>query len=168
MRLEPLADGLLPVVEAWLADEANSRWLDFGAGVQRLGSGALKIMAQREVHCLRVFWADGASEPSGLVALGNIARRFRTATVWYVLGDKRQAGRGHTTRAVGCLLDVAFGPLALEAVNAWAVESNTASIRVLTANGFRPIGRQRRCHVIDGRVADRLLFDRLASEPRGA
>ena len=30
--------------------------------------------------------------------------------------------------------------------------------------GFKFIGRQRRCHVVDGRVCDRLWFDLLASE----
>ena len=30
--------------------------------------------------------------------------------------------------------------------------------------GFRYIGRQRQCHVIDGRAYDRLLFDLLAEE----
>lgn len=164
MRLEPLDNGLLHVVEAWLADEANHRWLDFGGGVQRLGAGALKVMAQRDLHVLRVFWAEGAPEPSGLVALSNVTRRFGTATLWYVLGDKAQGGRGHTTRAVDALLGLAFGPLGLRAVNAWAVEGNAASIRVLLANGFQPIGRQRRCHVLDGRVCDRLLFDRLPGE----
>jgi RimJ/RimL family protein N-acetyltransferase len=165
MRLEPVDNDLLAVVDGWLADEANHRWLDFGAGVQRLGAGALKIMSQRDIHVLRVYWADGATVPTGLVALSNIARRFGTATLWYVLGDKRQGGRGVTTQAVGQILDLAFGPLALEAVNAWAVETNVASVRVLTANGFRLIGRQRRCHVVEGCARDRLLFDRLATEP---
>jgi RimJ/RimL family protein N-acetyltransferase len=167
MRLEPI-DDRLTLVEAWLGDEANHQWLDFGAGVQRLTEGALKIMAQRDLHVLRLFRADGATVPSGLVALSNIAPRFGTATLWYVLGDKQQAGRGATTEAVGALLDLAFGPLGLGAVNAWAVEGNVASIRVLQHNGFRLIGRQRRCHVIDGRPCDRLLFDRLALEPEVA
>jgi RimJ/RimL family protein N-acetyltransferase len=29
---------------------------------------------------------------------------------------------------------------------------------------FRPIGRQRRCHVIDGKAYDRLWYDLLPSE----
>ena len=51
--------------------------------------------------------------------------------------------------------------------NAWAADGNTGSIRILERNGFRPIGRQRMCHVIGGRQVDRLLFDLLTSEWKG-
>jgi len=81
-----------------------------------------------------------------------------------VLGDKTYAGRGYTSRAVGQLLTLGFTTLGLETVSAWAVEDNAASIQVLVRNGFLAIGRQRQCHVIDGRPRDRLLFDLLASE----
>jgi len=39
------------------------------------------------------------------------------------------------------------------------VESNEPSIKVLTRKPFPIVGRQRRCHWIDGRPFDRLLFD---------
>jgi RimJ/RimL family protein N-acetyltransferase len=163
MRLETLDGVDVGRVAAWLGDEQNSRWLDFGAGVQHLDAAALKIMAQRPVHALRVFAADDG-EPIGLVALSNVSRRFGTATLWYVLGDKRYGGRGYTTRSVAGMLTFGFRTLGLGAVNAWAVEANTPSLRVLAHNRFRLIGRQRRCHVVDGHVCDRLLFDVLASE----
>jgi RimJ/RimL family protein N-acetyltransferase len=163
MRLETLEAPDLARAGAWLSDEQNSRWLDFGGGAQHLDAAALRIMTQRPLHALRLFTADDG-EPIGLVALSNVAPRFGTATLWYVLGDKRYGGRGYTTRAVAGMLTLGFGTLGLRAVNAWAVEANTPSVRVLVRNRFRPIGRQRRCHVVDGRVCDRLLFDVLASE----
>jgi RimJ/RimL family protein N-acetyltransferase len=49
-------------------------------------------------------------------------------------------------------------------VSAWTVEINVAAQRVLERLHFRPIGRQRQCHVIDGQPYDRLLFDLLPSE----
>ena len=36
--------------------------------------------------------------------------------------------------------------------------------RRASACNFKPIGRQRQCHYIDGRAYDRLWFDLLASE----
>lgn len=168
MRLLPLDDATIELAAAWLAEKANYRWLDFGGGQQILSRAALKIMTQRDLHMLRTFTADGDDAPIGLVALSNVAPNFHTATLWYVLGDKRFAGQGLTSRAVSLLLTHAFHGLGLQAVNAWAVEGNAPSIRVLTRNHFRLIGRQRRCHVIDGRPADRLLFDLLASEHRVA
>jgi RimJ/RimL family protein N-acetyltransferase len=166
MRLLLFDDVLLDLAAAWLAEKANYQWLDFGGGRQVLGRASLKIMTQRDLHVLRAFTADNDETPIGLVALSDVAHAFHTGTLWYVLGDKRFAGQGFTSRAVSLLLTHAFHTLGLQAVNAWAVEGNVPSIRVLTRNRFRLIGRQRRCHVIDGRPADRLLFDLLASEHR--
>jgi len=60
---------------------------------------------------------------------------------------------------------VAFQELGLHSVNTWTVEHN-ASRRGAERLGFRFIGRQRQCHLIDGQPYDRLLFDLLASEHR--
>lgn len=164
MQLRELdADGVTLASE-WLADERNARWLDFGGDVQRLSAVSLRMMTQRGIHCLRLFTADASDEPIGIVGLSDVGKVFRTARLWYVLGDKRCAGRGCASRAVRQMLDHGFGPLELESINAWAVRENAPSIRVLEKNHFRPIGVQRRCHWLDGRHADRLLFDLLSTE----
>jgi RimJ/RimL family protein N-acetyltransferase len=124
-------------------------------------------MSKRDIHCLRLFTSNENHHPIGIVALSNIASEFGSATLWYVLGDKSQAGKGYTSRAVGAMLRHAFGELGLESVNAWAVTANEASRRVLEKNGFRPIGRQRCCHKIDGELRDRVLYDILAKEHHG-
>ncbi len=150
-----------------MAQKGNWQWLDFGNGQQILTSITLKIMAQRDAHFLRLFAPDSTLAPIGLVGLSNINRTFRTAMLWYVLGDKDYTGQGWTTRAVSASLSCGFNELGLRAVNAWAVEQNIPSLRVLERNNFRLIGRQRQCHYIDGRSCDRLLFDILASEHKG-
>jgi len=155
---------MIALAAEWLAQKANVQWLDFGNGNQILTPISLKIMTQRDTHLLRAFTSDSDDTPIGMVALSSISHHFHTATLWYVLGDKCYAGQGYTTRAVSQLLTYAFTVQGLQAINAWVVEHNEPSIRVLTRNHFRLIGRQRRCHVIDGRPADRLLFDLLASE----
>jgi RimJ/RimL family protein N-acetyltransferase len=63
------------------------------------------------------------------------------------------------------LLTLAFHELGLHAVNTWIVDRNP-SVRSLERLNFRFVGRQRQCHMIDGRPYDRLLFDLLASEHR--
>jgi RimJ/RimL family protein N-acetyltransferase len=107
---------------------------------------------------------DSDDTPIGLVALSNIARNFQTALLWYVLGDKSYRGQGYTTRAVSEMLTLGFTELALQTVNAWTLESNQPSIKVLTRNHFQLVGRQRRCHRIDGHAFDRLLFDVLRTD----
>ena len=167
MKLLPLdSPELLELVGHWLGKEENAKWLDFGNGVQAPTPAMLRIMTQRGLHVLRVYTGGVDEAPAGVVGLSNVDRRFKTATAWAVLGNKRYGGC--TTAAVSELLSVGFDELGLTAVNAWTVEINVAARRVLEQLGFQPIGRQRHCHVIDGRAYDRLLFDLLASEHRAA
>ena len=167
MRLLPVDSKNLPLVTDWLLEEENWKWLDFGSGVQRLAPAAVALMARRDTHVLKVFTA-GNDQPAGLVALSNIALEFRTAMLWYLLGDKSHSGKGLTSHAVREILDLGFGELALASIWAWVAEPNRASLRVLEKNGFRKIGRQRHCHVVGGELCDRILFDIVCGEHRQA
>lgn len=169
MHLLPLAaPEQANLVAGWLADKRNCEWLDFGNGVQSPGAASLWIMSQKDSHALRLFTADDGEAPIGVVGLSNVDRRFGTATVWIALGERRFSARGYAHRAGMAMLDYAFGPLGLRAVNAWAVDCNHASLRLMRRLNFRPIGRQRQCHCIGGEVHDRLWFDLLAAEHAGA
>jgi RimJ/RimL family protein N-acetyltransferase len=153
----------LALVAEWLARKENHQWLDFGDGRQVVGAAWLKIAMQRGSLVLRVFTCDERDVPIGVVGLSGVNRDFRTATLWIVLGDKSHAGRGYATRAVSAMLTLGFEELGLHSINTWIVEHNP-SIRVAERVKFRPFGRQRQCHFIDGRPYDRLWFDLLASE----
>lgn len=165
--IAPVETRDLPRVAEWLSRKANYQWLHFGPGRQTLDEVSLKFMLQRDLHLLRTFGPGHLDEPVGLVALSDLDRDFGTAALWYVLGDKRFGGRGHTTRAAARLLHGAFEELELESVYAWTVETNRPSRRLLARLGFRRAGRRRRCHRIDGVVYDRLLYDLLADEFEG-
>ena len=110
-----------------------------------------------------MFTSDDDQTPIGIVGLTNVDRIFRTARIWVVVGDKSFGARGHATRAASKLLTYAFRELNLRVVNTWIVEHNP-SRRIAERLGFALVGRQRQCHVIDGRAYDRLWFDILASE----
>jgi RimJ/RimL family protein N-acetyltransferase len=153
---------LLRLVASWLNDKENSQWLDFGDGRQSVGPEWLKIATQRGSLALRIFCAEDGT-PIGVTALSNINPHFKTANYWVVLGDKRFAGRGYASRATSLMLTVGFGELGLRSINTWIVEHNP-SVAVARNVRFKPVGRQRQCHVIDGRTYDRLWFDMLASE----
>jgi RimJ/RimL family protein N-acetyltransferase len=163
MKLLPLdSPELIQLVAGWLGKYENSKWLDFGNGVQMVNPVTLKIMTQRDIHVFRVHTGDDGDVPVGVVGLTNVDRTFKTATLWAVLGNKRYGGC--TTQAASKMLTLGFTELGLQAVNAWTVETNNAGRRGLERLGFRYIGRQRQCHYIDGRPYDRLLFDLLATE----
>lgn len=163
MTLEPLdTPGRLRLAAGWISEKENAQWLDFGEGRQTLSPEWLKIAIQRGTQAVRLFTSD-EGRPIGVVGLGSINRDFRTANLWVVLGDKSVAGRGYASRAVSAMLTIGFRELGLHAINTWIVEHNP-SVRVAARVKFRPMGRQRQCHYIDGRVYDRLWYDLLASE----
>ncbi len=164
MRLLPLEPATIPLAAEWLAYKENYQWLEFGHGVQCLTAPMLALMKSRDLHLLRLYTPDNDDTPIGIVALSDITRLHQTATLWYVLGDKRFGGRSYTTRAVASMLTLGFAEHRLRVVQAWAVEANAPSITVLERNGFKLVGRLRQCHEIDGRPYDKLLFDLLRSE----
>jgi RimJ/RimL family protein N-acetyltransferase len=166
MKLVPLyAPKVLELAAGWLAQKENYQWLDFGNGTRIISPTLLKVMVQRETHYLRAYTSNRADTPIGLVGLNSINSEFKTATFWGLSGDKSFANRGYSTYASSRLMSIAFGELGLVSVNTWAVEHNP-SIRTIERLGFRRVGRQRRCHWIDERPYDRLLFDLLAEEHR--
>ena len=155
---------LITLAGGWLSAPANAKWLDFGNGVQRVTPVMLKIMTQRDIHCLRVYTADDEETPAGVAGLSNIDRNFKTASVWCVLGNKQYGGC--SARAVSKMLTIAFTELGLAAVSAWTVEINKGGRGVIDRLPFTSIGRLRKCHYIDGKAYDRLLYDMLACEHR--
>jgi ribosomal-protein-alanine N-acetyltransferase len=166
MKLLPLgAPGAFDLAADWLARKENYQWLEFGSGNQRVTSAALRIMAQRDSHFLRVYTSDADDTPIGICGLSSINRGVGSATFWGASGDKSFRCRGFGTRAGSKFLTLAFRELGLQTINTWIVERNS-SLRLIERLGFRFVGRQRHCHQIDGRTYDRLLFDLLASEHR--
>jgi len=163
MKLLPLdSPELIELVAGWLAKPDNYKWLDFGNGVQTLTPVTLKIMTQREIQVIRAYTADHQDVPVGVVGLTNVDRKFKTASLWAVLGNKRYGGC--TTEACSKMLTLGFTELGLQGINAWTLETNRPAQSVLDRLHFRYIGRQRQCHCIDGRWFDRLLYDLLATE----
>jgi RimJ/RimL family protein N-acetyltransferase len=166
MKLLPLdRSDIFDLAADWLAQKENYQWLDFGSGKQIVTPPLLKVMVQRGAHFLRAYTSDRDDVPIGIVGLNKVDRVFKTATFWGVSGEKSFRNRGYSTIASSKLLTLAFQDLGLHVINTWAVEHNP-SLRTIERLGFRFIGRQRRCHRIDGQLFDRLLFDLLASEHR--
>src|SRR5215510_1660674 len=163
LRLDTPA--IVELAAGWLALKENYQWLDFGDGRQLVTPALLKIMAQREVHFMRVYTGDRDDVPIGIVGLNSVNRVFGSATLWAVAGEKSFSNRGYVSLASSKLLTLAFRDLGLRTINTWIVEGNP-SVRSLQRLNFRFIGKQRQCHLVDGLPRDRLLFDLLVSEHR--
>ncbi|GAB3977701.1 GNAT family N-acetyltransferase [Plantactinospora veratri] len=97
----------------------------------------------------------------GTVTLSAILRGpAQSANLGYWVAESVN-GRGVATRAVGLILDVAFGELDLHQVMAGTLLHNTGSQRVLGRNGFDRIGVAREHVEIAGKWQDHILFQRL-------
>jgi len=164
MKLLPLdTPELLEQAAQWLAQKENYQWLDFGNGRQLLSPALLKIMTQAETRLIRIYTSGKDENPIGIVGLNDVARSFKTATLWAIAGERSFPTRGSASFAASKLLTLAFSDLGLHTVSTWVVEHNPW-LRTVERLNFRFIGRQRQCHFIDGRPYDRLLFDLLAEE----
>jgi len=155
----------LNLAAGWLAQKENYQWLDFGGGRQVVTPALLKIMAQRDTHFIRMYTSDRDDAPIGIGGLNNVDRVNKTATFWGLSGDKSFRSRGYATLAASMFLSLAFRELGLHSVNTWVVDHNS-SLRIGERLNYNFVGRLRQCHLIDGRLHDRLLFDLLASEHR--
>lgn len=164
LDIRPATPDDLELIARWLADPPIATWLDFDPGRDNPSALALNVANTRGTDALFTFSPDRHAPRVGVVGLNNIHQRFRTAMLWYALGDARYSRQGLTTHAAAAVLRTAFEELKLEAIDAWTVAHNHASVRILQKLGFSLIGRQRRCHCIDGSRCDRLLFDILSSE----
>jgi [ribosomal protein S5]-alanine N-acetyltransferase len=86
---------------------------------------------------------------------------FRSGNLGYWVAQ-RLNGRGWATRAVGEAVEIAFGELDLQRLEAGKLVDNVASQRVLEKNGFEGIGLARRYFQIAGEWRDHFLYQRTA------
>jgi ribosomal-protein-alanine N-acetyltransferase len=102
------------------------------------------------------------SRIAGAVTMSNIVYGpFQSATLGYWVAE-RLSGRGVATRAVGEVIEIAFGELGLHRLEAATLVDNLPSQRVLEKNGFELIGLARRYLQVAGEWRDHLLFQRTA------
>jgi ribosomal-protein-alanine N-acetyltransferase len=109
-----------------------------------------------------VIVADGTV--AGVVQLSNVVvDSLASAMVGYWLAADR-GGRGLATRAVGELVDHAFGDLGLHRVEAGTAVANLPSQRVLERNRFTKVGLLRRHLLIGGEWVDHYLWERIVGD----
>ncbi|CAM2197855.1 N-acetyltransferase [Paraburkholderia kururiensis] len=160
---EPEPDDVNDIV-AWFAQPALGQWFDFGQGRQVLPPLAVQAMLQSGRHRMRVFGPAGYRAPSGLVAVSDVTHRFATGSFWVLRDRSRPICANMTRNAARQTLRHAFDHDGLRCVTAWAVDCNVPSHRLLAHLGFRLIGLQRDCHLIEGTRVGRLLYDLLPGE----
>lgn len=129
---------------------------------QDLVQRALRAHADGTVLPLVIL--DEGGDLAGRLTLSGITRgAFQsTAMAYWVRADRN--GRGLATAAVAEAMQRAFSELSLHRVQAETLLHNTASQRILDANGFRPFGVAPKYLKIAGRWQDHVLYQRLSDE----
>jgi ribosomal-protein-alanine N-acetyltransferase len=121
-------------------------------------------MARREADAQYIYAIVDEGELAGTISISNVVRgAFQSANVGYWV-DRRRNGRGLATRAVGAVVEVAFGELGLHRLEAGTLVDNVASQRVLEKSRFRRFGVASNYLLIAGRWQDHVLFQRTVED----
>ena len=163
--------------DQWLALRQRSRdflapwepeWNDADltrASFRQRAKRTQREIANDEAYPFLIFGQDGQVLIGG-ITLGLVRRGVaQAATLGYWLGAAH-GGQGHMGRAVQCVLDHAFGELALHRVEAACLPANLRSAKLLQRAGFRQEGEARRYLKIAGHWSDHLLFAILSDDAR--
>ena len=151
----------ISLIKPWLTDRDNAKFLDPFFQNESLRDEQFALFLMRRDRRAFLVLCDGI--PVGVMGLTNIDRINQSAEIWSLLGETTYRKKGIITIAYVLTLEKAFQEFALHSVHAWVVDGNF-TIRVCERLGFKTIGRQRQCHLLDGVFKDRILFDILESD----
>jgi RimJ/RimL family protein N-acetyltransferase len=153
-----------PRTQHWLADlpspytiEDARQYLETRREQRASGSGLTWAVVDREDHRLL-----------GTISVFDLKPRYEAEIGYWTHPDAR--GRGVMTQACGLVVRHAFVPaedggLGLQRLSIYAGWDNTASRRVMEANGFTLYGRERQgTRLRDGTLMDTACYDLLRSE----
>lgn len=150
-------------VASWFDHSHVNKWFDFGMGRQKLDAVSLRMMSTSPDHFVRII-VDDQNRRHAVCGLQQVRNPFRVAQFWGIRQMVRPPAPVRHVEAVRVVFRQAFQLFELSSIQAWAVEGNVRSIRLLEQLGFKQCGRLRRCHLIDGTYLDRIMYDLLPEE----
>lgn len=167
--LRQMTEADVPRIVEACSHETTQHWLGrlprpYG---ERQARGYLEDQLEKRATNAGLTWAITEPTASGDALLGAISLFDHTPEVEVEIGywmhpDVR--GRGVMTRAVPVVTSYAFEGLGVRRVKVFAAVANTASRRVIEANGFKQSGIERLgTQLLDG-YADLAIYDLLREE----
>lgn len=166
VALGPTRRDLVPVYTRWLNDLALQQTLG-GLPVPRTIAQELDRYTQLNAEADSAqftIYARATAAPIGIAELREIDWRARTATFVIFIGEAAARGRGYGTEATRLICAYGFAALGLDRIGLTVVATNSAGIGAYARAGFRAIGRQRACRLIDGQLHDDIHMECLARE----
>lgn len=163
----------LPRIQEASSDKRTTYWLPDLPSPYTLEDAEKYLEGRRQRHAEGSGLSWAIADPDTDEFLGNISlfdlKQGHKAKIGY-WSHPAVRGRGVMTEACGLVLRHAFipeedGGMGLRCVQICAAEGNTASRRVIEANGFVATGRERNGSKLgDGSLVDTLAYDLLAEE----
>lgn len=161
-RLAPRDAG--PAYLRWLRDPAVNAFLE--VRFDPPGSvGELRALIRKTNHdprtlLLGIFERRGGRH-IGNIKLGPINRRHRTAEIGFLIGEKKEWGKGFASSSIRLVCDHAFQKLGLIKITAGCYLNNRGSQRALRHAGFCREGRLIRQWQCGRNRVDGLIFGKL-------
>jgi RimJ/RimL family protein N-acetyltransferase len=165
VRLEPPRLEYAPTYMRWFADRGVTRYMLTRHPTSRKKQEEwIENMASSREDVVWAMVGAAGGELIGAVGLHKIAWRHSHAELGYMIGEKDQWGKGHTTEAVKLATAYAFLELGLHKVSAGVIAPNEASRRALERNGYKQCALFRKDRYVEGRWRDLWLGEILKEE----
>ena len=98
----------------------------------------------------------------GNIKLGSINLFHKTADLSYLIGSKKNWGKGIATNSISVISNLAFTDLKLSKISAGVYSNNLASIRVLEKNKFQREGIRLRQYLCNKERVDGLIYGKFS------
>lgn len=161
IELREIVQEDIKTIKPWLTDKENAKWLDSFFQNEKLTDEQLALFLMKRDKKTYMVLYQGV--PVGIAGLTEIDEINQSAHIWDLLGNKAYRKRGIIKAANMLVWKKAFFELNLHSVNSWITEDNVFT-GVMRTHPMKTIGRQRECHMVDGVLKDRILFDLLKDE----
>jgi RimJ/RimL family protein N-acetyltransferase len=151
----------ISIIKPWLIDSHNAKWLDPFFQNEGLRDEQIAFFLMRRDKKNYMLLCDNI--PVGIVGFNDIDLVNRSAHNWVLMGNTGFRRKGLMTYGLMLALKRMFDELDLYSINIWIVEGNISTKTAENVN-YTFYGRQRKCHLIDGVMRDRLHYDLIRPE----
>lgn len=172
VALGPLRPEFLGLYTRWRAELAGLHGLSSADADEPTSPEETAVWYEEisgsEAHAWFTVYELAGSRPVGMIGLIDIEYEERSAEFALHLGDVSGQALELGSEASGLLRDYAFAALGLTSLFSMAYEYNLSELRSCETAGFREFTRQRRAHLLGGRLWDVIYLECLAADQRPA
>lgn len=165
LRPVRLADA--PLIARWFNDWENVKYMSTLVRCQKHTPATIrKSIREIDPGFERLFIVENEkeSEPIGHAGIDNIDFRDKRGEIFFLIGEKKEKGKGYGREIIRQLLDYAFHKLKLNSLLATVTIKNLPAQKVLEKAGFKRVGIRREFNYINRKFLDEIFYDILRKD----